>query len=193
MNIKKIKKCIEKIVYKLYSLSGHPHKLLSILNASVSFFVVSSLSLSFSCARAHTRAHTHTHTHIYMLRIRWRELLRMQRYALKNITPSLYESNITHSCNFIHLQHSPLDDHSLRICLIKNLPRKNPVGKNQWRRKKSTVFLCHLECLRIASLKPCKGKPSGKKLQRRKKSTISTYPLENLLPLMSTQNFHCSW
>ena len=65
MNIKKIKKCIEKIVYKLYSLSGHPHKLLSILNASMSSFVVSSLSLSlslfFSHARAHTRAHTHTH------------------------------------------------------------------------------------------------------------------------------------
>ena len=39
-----------------------------------------------------------------MLRIRWRELLRMQCHALKNITLSLYESNITHSCNFIHLR-----------------------------------------------------------------------------------------
>ena len=36
MNIKKIKECIEKIVYELYYLSGHPHKLLSILNTSVS-------------------------------------------------------------------------------------------------------------------------------------------------------------
>ena len=137
MNIKKIKKCIEKIVYKLYSLSGHPHKLLSILNASVSSFVVSSLSLSLSLARACT----HTHTHIYMLRIRWRELLRMQCYALKNITPSLYESNITHSCNFIHLQHSPLDDHSLRICLVKTLPKKNLMGKKKLARGKEYNIL----------------------------------------------------
>ena len=125
MNIKKIKKCIEKIVYKLYSLSGHPHKLLSILNTSVSSFIISS----------------HTCTHTYMLRIRWRELLIMQCHALKNITPSLYESNITHSCNFLHLQHSPLDDHSLRICLVKTLPKKNLMGKKKLARGKEYNIL----------------------------------------------------
>ena len=125
MNIKKIKKCIEKIVYKLYSLSGHPHKLLSILITSVSSFIISS----------------HTCTHTYMLRIRWRELLIMQCHALKNITPSLYESNITHSCNFLHLQHSPLDDHSLRICLVKTLPKKNLMGKKELARGKEYNIL----------------------------------------------------
>ena len=125
MNIKKIKKCIEKIVYKLYSLSGHPHKLLSILNTSVSSFIISS----------------HTRTHTYMLRIRWRELLIMQCHALKNITSPLYESNITHSCNFLHLQHSPLDDHSLRICLVKTLPKKNLVGKKKLARGKEYNIL----------------------------------------------------
>ena len=53
---------------------------------------------------------------MYLLRIGWRELLRMQCHALKNITSSLYnESNITNSCNFMHLQQYDI----LSIKLIK--------------------------------------------------------------------------
>jgi hypothetical protein len=37
-----------------------------------------------------------------------------------------------HGDQSLYLQYSPLDNHLLRICLIKTLPRKNPVGKNQW-------------------------------------------------------------
>jgi hypothetical protein len=44
-----------------------------------------------------------------------------------------------------------------------------PSGKNLWRRKKSTLFLCVFICFRIASLKPCKGKPSGKNLSEGKR------------------------
>ncbi len=50
-------------------------------------------------------------------------------------------SAIPYSTHLQNLQHFPLDDNLLRIYLVKTLPRINLVGKNQWLRKKSTVFL----------------------------------------------------
>ena len=52
---------------------------------------------------------------------------------------------------------------------LKSCQEKNLVGKNQWRRKRNTVLLCFYKCLKIASLKPCKGKPCGKKTLAKEK------------------------
>jgi DNA-binding transcriptional MocR family regulator len=59
------------------------------------------------------------------------------------------------------------------------------MGKNQWQRKKSTVFLYLFEYVRIASLKPCKQNPVGKNLSEEKKVQLAHILQKILLPLMN--------
>ena len=66
---------------------------------------------------------------------------------------------------------------SLKLC-----QGKTRWDKNQWRRKKSTVFLWTFKCLWIASLKPCKGKPNGKNLNERKRVQLA-YILQSIYSL----------
>lgn len=105
---------------------------------------------------------------------------------IKNPTNKLITTVKSSQQTYLNFQHSPLDDHLLRIYLVKTLPRKNPMGKNQWQRKNSTVFLWTFKCLWMASLKPWKGKSNEKKPKQRKKSKISTCHVKLLLPLIRT-------
>ena len=46
--------------------------------------------------------------------------------------------------HYNNLQHSPMDDHSQRICLIKTLPRRKPSGKESMEKEKEYSTLVFL-------------------------------------------------
>ena len=56
---------------------------------------------------------------------------------------------------------------------LKPCQGKTQWDKNQWQRKKSTVFLWTFKCFWIASLKPCKGKSSGIQLSKGKRVQLA--------------------
>ena len=85
----------------------------------------------------------------------------------------------------INFQHSLLDDHLLRIYLIKNIAKENhnwgkkkkkPNGKG----KKSSIFLHSFWCLLIVPF--CKGKPSGRNLSEGKRVKLAHIPLSFYSP-----------
>ena len=73
--------------------------------------MVYTLVMSHTLVNVYTLVMTHTLVIVYTL---------VMTHTLV-IVSTLVIGNINNS------QHSPLDDYSQRICLVKTLPRKNPV------------------------------------------------------------------